>query len=258
MYNEDRSRNEKAYTFFKEEDTMKKKIIAGCLLAALACSMIGCGKKKETNAPAQVDETFQRDEKDTEEDTKKDDTSADTTQAEPDNDEAVVTELKKSAAAYEAVVYAMYQPDISKDGVAYVPSDAQFFWLTVCFAANNAGKDIEGVSYDENTGIYTIPADVVSTYAKACFGTDQSLPDIPTEVSYVKKDGDNYVITAGDMGDMSFEVKKAYKNADGTFTGIIELGTSEGTLGTYKLTFKADDGENALCPYDVTDAALVK
>ena len=57
MYNEDRSRNEKAYTFFKEEDTMKKKIIAGCLLAALACSMIGCGKKKETNAPAQVDET---------------------------------------------------------------------------------------------------------------------------------------------------------------------------------------------------------
>ena len=51
---------------------------------------------------------------------------------------------------------------------------------------------------------------------------------------------------------------KAYKNADGTFTGIIELGTSEGTLGTYKLTFKADDGENALCPYDVTDAALVK
>ena len=96
---------------------MKKKIIAGCLLAALACSMIGCGKKKETNAPAQVDETFQQDEKDTEEDTKKDDTSADTTQAEPDNDEAVVTELKKSAAAYEAVVYAMYQPDISKDGV---------------------------------------------------------------------------------------------------------------------------------------------
>ena len=79
---------------------MKKKIIAGCLLAALACSMIGCGKKKETNAPAQVDETFQQDEKDTEEDTKKDDTSADTTQAEPDNDEAVVTELKKSAAAY--------------------------------------------------------------------------------------------------------------------------------------------------------------
>ena len=66
----------------------------------------------------------------------------------------------------------MYQPDISKDGVAYVPADAQFFWLTVCFAANNAGKDIEGVSYDENTGIYTIPADVVSTYAKACFGTD--------------------------------------------------------------------------------------
>ena len=58
---------------------MKKKIIAGCLLAALACSMIGCGKKKETNAPAQVDETFQQDEKDTEEDTKKDDTSADTT-----------------------------------------------------------------------------------------------------------------------------------------------------------------------------------
>ena len=39
---------------------------------------------------------------------------------------------------------------------------------------------------------------------------------------------------------------------------VVAKSPVDDTEQAYKLTFKADDGENALCPYDVTDAALVK
>ena len=237
---------------------MRKRFLAGCLMAALALSLIGCGKKKNTDTQTETTDQSQEDTSE-EEDTKEStDTAAADNQVEPAHDSAVAEELEKMSAVSDGVIYAMYQPDISKDGVSYVPSDAQFFWLCICFTANNMKDTVEGVTADETNCVYTVPADVISAYAKACFGSGQTIPDIPQEVSYAKKDGDNYQITMGDAGDMGFTLTKAYKNSDDTYTGIFELSTSEGLLGTYRLTYKADTDGDALFPYNITNAVLVK
>ena len=244
----------------KENIFMKKitsKSLRFCLLSllvlALAMTATTCSKKsEETSAPAQSpeDDTFQPDEETTQDSTEE--TAEETPEAEPAHDAAVASQLESMAAVYDGIARAMYQPDISKDGVAYVPSDSSFFWLAVYFTANNSNEASE-------EGTFELPAADVQAYAAACFGSSQSLPDIPQDVKYVSHNAedDTYTFQASDNGDMSASITKAYKNADGTYTATVELKTSEGVLATYEMTLKDNTAEGAPFQYSVTSSEVI-
>ncbi len=239
---------------------MKKWIIT-VLILAMTFSLAGCSnKKKETSAPpAQTEETDNKEAETKPEDAKQteENTAETEQQAEPQHDASVAKELESAAPLYESVIRAMYQPDISKDGVSYVESDNQFFWLSVYFTAIRM-NEAEGVTYDEKSQSLNIPEDMVAQLAEGCFGSKKSLPEIPQDITYIKKDGDHYLFSVSDTGDTGTSITKAYKNADGTCTAVIDYSTSEGLLGTYRVSFKENTDENPLFKYVVTNAVLVK
>ncbi len=248
---------------------MKKKTLSSiklCLLSllvlTLAFSAAGCSRNssEETSAPAQSpeDDTFEPDEEqsgsgETSEQTDGEGQTENTeSTAEPSHDAAVASDLSSVSAVYDGIARAMYQPDISKDGVAYVPSDSSFFWLAVYFTANNDNEA-------SDDGTFQLPTADVQAYAAACFGSSQSLPDIPQDVQYVTYDSasDTYTFRSTDNGDMSSSVTKAYKNSNGTYTANVELKTSEGVLASYQMTFKDNTAESAKFPYSVTAAEVI-
>jgi len=228
-----------------------KKLLVMLLVLTMSFTLGGCKKKVEEVPTAPADEF--------EEDASQEEDAADTNteEADPVHDPAVAEELKAVAPLYEGVIRALYQPDIAKDGLSYVPSDSQFYWMCIYFTANQLGDTVEGVTVDDS-GSLIVPADIAAQYASGCFSSNQSLPEIPDEIAYVTKTEDNYVFASSDAGDTSMKLTKAYANADDTCTAIVEYSTSEGLLGTYEIIFEGNPTEGALFPYQVTDAKLVK
>lgn len=234
-----------------------KKILVGLMILTMTLALAGCSndkKEKPEIPPAQAEEDTKKEEPAAPEE----ENEAPEQTEEPAHDAAAAKELEASAPLYDGVIRAMYQPDISKDGVSYVPSDSQFFWLCTYFTANQIGTGTDGVTLTKDNLTLSIPADVMKSYAEGCFGDIQSLPEIPQEVTYIKKDGDNYLAAVSDTGDTDTAITKAYKNADGTYTAVIDFSTSEGLLSTYKISFKENPASDAMFKYFVTDAVLVK
>ena len=240
---------------------MKKALIA-LIIATMTLALAGCSKNKKEEivpeAPASSAEEEKNDENTPKEDIKTDTGKETAETAEPANDPQLAEALKDAEPLYGGVIRAMYQPDISKDGVSYVPSDRQFFWLCVYFTANQMADTPEGITYEEKTKTYRIPADLIQQYANGCFGEESSLPEIPQEVTFIKKDGSNYLVTASDTGDTSAHITKAYANSDGTCCAVVDFSTGEGTMGTYKITFRESSREGSMFRYQITNAMLVK
>lgn len=227
-----------------------KRLFALLLAMTMTISLTGCSKDKEKPLTP-PEENFEADEMEEEEPDKEE-------TAEPEHDPAVAQELEGVSFAYNGVIRAMYQPDISKDGVSYVPSDSQFFWLAIYFTAAEAGTITEDITFDEKTCTFTIPAAIVQEYAAANFGSTQSLPEIPQEITYIKADGENYMITVSDLGDTHTRITKAYKNNDDSYTAFVDFSTSEDLIASYKISFRENTEEDALFKYQITDAVLVK
>jgi len=227
-----------------------KRLLVLLLAMTMSISLVGCSKDKEKPLTP-PEENFEADEMEEEE--KKQDEPA-----EPEHDPAAAKELEGVSFAYNGVIRAMYQPDISKDGVSYVPSDSQFFWLAIYFTAVEAGAITEDIVFDEKACTYTIPASIIQEYAAANFGSKQSLPEIPQEISYIKADEENYVITVSDLGDTHTKITKAYKNNDSSYTAFIDFSTSEDLIASYKISFQENADTEALFKYQITDAVLVK
>ena len=227
-----------------------KRLLVLLLAMTMSISLVGCSKNKEKPLTP-PEENFEADEMEEESQPKEEMT-------EPEHDPEVAKELEAVSAAYSGVIHAMYQPDISKDGVSYVPSDSQFFWLSVYFTAVQAGEITDDVKIDAKAGTITVPAEIIQEYAAANFGSRQTLPEIPQEITYIKEDSGSYILKISDPGDTAARITKAYKNSDDTFTAFIDFATSEGLLGSYKIAFQETDAEEALFKYQITDAVLVK
>ena len=238
---------------------MKKTLIA-LIILTMTLALAGCSKNKKEEPVPEAPASSEEEKKDSEASPEKEeaDEKEEEETSEPANDPQTAEALKDSEPLYGGVIRAMYQPDISKDGVSYVPSDRQFFWLCIYFTANQMADTPEGITFDEKAQTYRIPADLMQQYAAGCFGAEASLPEIPQEVTFVKKDGSDYLVTASDVGDTNTRITKAYKNSDGTCCAVIDFSTGEGTMGTYKITFRENTREGSMFKYQITDAVLVK
>lgn len=264
---------------------MKKRVIAGLLIALAVCSITACGKKKDKEASvisgsvvtselsvaqmSQTPETSQTAGSQTPEAVSNEQTGSQTQETAQTAGAQTVPagiSLEENMSSVSYVLLARMISEQEGNGAydAETKENGDSFWKELNYLVSAYGVNNKKISFDEATKEYTLKKEQLRYYAAALYsnlGKAKKLPEIAEGSTSVTKKGSKWKFAMNDTSAYDISVQSCSKQEkDGTYQLSVYLvdSASQTSLGEYAAVIKKSPYKSAKSPFHYTIVSLNK
>ncbi len=254
---------------------MKKRVLAGMVIALAVCSITACGKNKSEDSSAASasvvaseteSQTSQTQDALTAEGVDEDatqNTTQDTAQTAAQETVSASISLDEDMASVSYTLLARMISDYQGNAAYDVTegTNENSFWTELQYLVSAYGTNNTKISYDETSGEYTLKKAQLRYYAASLYsdlGKAKKLPDIG--VDSVTKKGSKWKVAATDTSAYDIALQSCSKQDSGSYriTAYLVDTSNQTALGEYAAVIKKSPYKGKKSPFHYTIVSLSK